>query len=118
MRNVIVTVALILACGCASPAEDGDAGSGWGKITELYVDAKVSVLRLDFSQPIVNPAKCEGADFYVLELDDSVASDRFLRTVVDAYLADREVKFWIDGCSKSQWWGKTRPQIFDIYIGR
>lgn len=97
---------------------DGEAGSDWGKITEVYVDAEGSVLRLQFSRTVVNPARCEGGDFYVRELDESVASDRFLRIVLAAHLANRKVKFWIDGCTKSRWWGKTRPQISDIYIGR
>ena len=119
MRQFIVITVLVIAgiVHAAAARADGDAGSNWGKITEFYVDAKVSVMRLQFSRPIVNPANCEGADFYVRELDDSAASDRFLRVVLAAHLANHKVKFWIDGCTKSKWWGKTRPQIYDIYIG-
>jgi hypothetical protein len=119
VRQLIVMAALVIVAisqGAAARA-DGDAGSGWGKITEAYVNAEGSVLRLQFSESIVNPGNCEGADFYVRELDDDVASDRFLRVVLAAHLAGRKVKFWIDGCSESKWWGKTRPQIYDIYIG-
>lgn len=117
MRTTLVTTLIAIACfGYGVSAAEDDAGSGWGKITEVYVDAGVTVLRLQFSESIVNPGKCEGADFYVRELDDSIASDRFLRVVLAAHLAGRKVKFWIDGCSKSRWWGKTRPQIYDIYI--
>ena len=117
MRQFIVLTVLIIAGIIPAAAHAEGIGSNWGKITEVYVDAKVSVVRLRFSRPIVNPAGCEGADFYALELGDSAASDRFLRIVLAAHLANRKVKFWIDGCTKSQWWGKTRPQIYDIYIG-
>jgi len=110
----IITIATLASTGSA--LAEGDAGSGWGSITELYVDAAGTVLRVRFSAEIVNPGDCEGADFYVRELDESVASERFLRVVLAAHLADRRVKFWIDGCSRAQWWGKTRPQIYDIYI--
>lgn len=119
VRQFIVIAVLIIA-GILRPAAaraEGDGGSNWGKITEFYVDAKGSVMRLQFSRPVVNPANCEGADFYVLELDNSAASDRFLRVVLAAHLANQKVKFWIDGCTKAKWWGKTRPQIYDIYIG-
>jgi len=118
VRQFNVIIVLIVAG--IFPVDTSQAegnGSNWGKITEVYVDANVSVMRLQFSRPIVNPAGCEGADFYVLELDTSAAHDRFLRIVLATHLADRKVKFWIDGCTKSKWWGKTRPQIYDIYIG-
>ena len=118
MRHFILMTVLVFAgiSQAVASAEDGE-GSNWGTITEVYVDAKGSVLRLLFSRPVVNPSNCEGADFYVRELDDSAASDRFLKAVLAAHLANREVKFWVYGCSKSRWWGKTRPQIEDIYIG-
>jgi hypothetical protein len=61
---------------------------------------------LQFSRDVVNSANCEGADFYVRELDDSAASDRFLRVVLAAHLASKKVKFWINGCTKAKWWGK------------
>jgi len=117
MREFILITVLVIA-GMFRPAAhaQGD-GSNWGKITELYVDAKMSVVRLSFSRPVVNPSNCEGGDFYMLELDDSPDGERFLRVLLAAHLANRKVKFWVDGCTKAQWWGKTRPQIYDIYIG-
>ena len=118
MKHTVGVIVLLLAGGCSAPPAGDDAGTGWGRITEVYVDAEMSVIRLQFSEPIVNPAGCQGADFYVRELDGSPASGQFLSTVLDAHLADRKVKFWIEGCSASPWWGKTRPQIHDIYIGR
>lgn len=101
------------------PAEEVDgngAGSNWGTISELYVDAAGTVVRLKFSRRIANPAGCEGADFYVRELDDSVASQRFLDVLVAAHMHGRKVKFWIEGCSPSRWWDKTRPHIVDVYV--
>ena len=71
---------------------------------------------LQFSRDVVNPANCEGADFYVRELDDSATGDRFLRVVLAAHLANKKVKFWINGCTKGEVVGKTRPQIYDVYI--
>jgi hypothetical protein len=119
VRQLVLIVTAIIAgvLQSASTHAEGDAGSNWGKITEFYVDAQMSVMRLQFSREVVNPANCEGADFYVRELDDSEASDRFLRVVLAAHLANKKVEFWIDGCTRAKWWGKTRPQIHDIYIG-
>jgi len=113
---LIVTVLIAAILRSAVAHADGDA-SNWGMITKLYVDAKVTVMRVDFSRAIINPANCEGGDFYIRELDDSAASERFLQAVLGAHLANKKVEFWIDGCTKAKWWGKTRPQIYDIYIG-
>ena len=117
--QAVKTLALVLLMFLPSMVAlaAGDEGSNWGRMTEVYLSGDGHVLRVRFSRPIVNPARCEGGDFYVRELDDSAASDRFLKTVLAAHLADRKVEFWIVGCTKSRWWGKTRPQIYDIYIG-
>jgi hypothetical protein len=111
VRHFILMTVLILAGipQAGASAEEGD-GSNWGKITAVYVDAKGSVLRVVFSRPVVNPSGCEGGDFYVRELDDSAASDRFVKTVLAAHLANREVEFWVYGCTKSRWWGKFMPK--------
>lgn len=91
-------------------------GSGWGTITQVNIPASGGMVRFSFSQPIVNPAVCEGTDFYVRELDNSVASSRYLSAILTAYTAQKEVSFWIEGCTQGQWWGKTRPQPDDIYM--
>ena len=117
MRKLIAIPIFMIVAACGAPVSDADeAGSDWGKITELYVDAEVTVLRVRFSRDVVNPAGCEGADFYIRELDGSAASEQFLRIVVAAHLAERSVEFWINGCTQAQWWGMTRPHIYDIYI--
>lgn len=118
MRKLFLITVLVAAGSLSGAAADDDGdGSNWGKIKEVYVDAAGTVLRVDFSRTPVNPSKCEGADFYIRELDNSPASDRFVKTVVAAHLANRKVKFWINGCSKHRWWGKTQPQFIDMYIG-
>ena len=117
MRYLILIAMLAIAGATSIRAADEGDGSNWGTIEQLYVDAAGTVLRIDFSRDVVNPSHCEGGDFYVRELDNSPASDRFVKTVVAAQLADRKVKFWVEGCSRAQWWGKNRPQIIDIYIG-
>ena len=118
MRPLAVTFMLLIAAilPSAAPRAEVDAGTDWGERRQFYVDAKATVMVLQFSRAIVNPMNCEGADFYVRELDDSAASDRFLGVMLAAHLANRKVKFWIEGCTKAKWWGKTRPQIYDIYI--
>ena len=88
--------------------------SGWGKMTEVYVTADGSIVRIRFDQPI-NQYNCGAGVFYVRELD-SPNSDRFLSTLLSAFAAGREVNFWIDSCTSSAWWGNTRPQPHDIYV--
>ena len=110
-------IAVVLTCLLAevTMADEG-TGSGWGRITEAYLTADGTFLRISFSRAIENPDGCEGGEYYVRELDESAGSDRFVQAVLAAHLAGRNVEFWISGCSKSRWWGKTRPQVYDIYI--
>jgi hypothetical protein len=117
MRRFLLAATLVLAGATGTPARAEGDGSNWGTITEFYVDAKMTVMRLTFSREVINPSNCEAGDFYMLELDDSPASERFVRVVLAAHLANRKVKFWVDGCTRQQWWGKTRPLIYDVYIG-
>jgi len=91
-------------------------GSGVGKIKELYIDAQGTFVRLQFSQPIKNPENCQKAVFYMLELDDSPGSNRYLSSVLAAYMAQKNVSFWINGCTKKSYWGGTQPQLHDIYM--
>jgi hypothetical protein len=68
VRQLIVTAALVTAglVRAVAAHADGESGSNCGKITEVYVDAKVTVMRLQFSRPMVNPTNCEGGDFYYI----------------------------------------------------
>ncbi|MCW2404415.1 hypothetical protein M2336_001044 [Sphingobium sp. B1D7B] len=96
---------------------DANAGatSGYGKITQINVDAGGSAMRVEFDQPIVNPDGCGGADFYIVELN-SAGKDRFMSTVLSAFMAGKSVSFWISGCTTGAYWGATRPLMSDIYV--
>lgn len=91
-------------------------GSGTGKITELYVDAKGTIVRIKFSQPTKNPHSCQKAEFYMIELDGGPGSSRYLSALLTAYTAQKNVSFWIHGCTRGSYWGGTRPQLHDIYM--
>ena len=114
-HHCVRAVCVVLSCLPLSAGAEGE-GSDWGRITKLYVDAKMTVMQVHFSRPAINPGNCEGADFYILELDGSAASENFVRVVLAAHLANRKVEFWINGCTKARWWGKARPLIQDISI--
>lgn len=90
--------------------------SGVGTIQRLNVPADGSFVRIDFSEPIVNPDGCGGADFYIRELDNTPGSQRFMAAVMSAFIAQKPVAFWIAGCTDKVHWGTTRPKVFDIYI--
>ncbi len=96
-------------------AESG-AMSGDGYITEFYMNAQGNLLRVKFSLPIVNPGQCQNTEFYVAELDDTPGSTRFVAIMYSAYLEHKKVGFYIHECSKEQWWGATRPKLFDVYL--
>lgn len=85
------------------------------KITELYVPATGDVIRIRLDKPLVNPDQCGGGDFYIKELT-TAAQDRFVSTVMSAFLAGKTVAFWISGCTAGPYWGATRPVMTDIYV--
>jgi hypothetical protein len=99
----------------APPAYAGE-GSGLGYITELYVPATGAMVMVRFSAPIKNPGNCGGTEFYVKELDDSRSSTRYLAILSSAFFDKKMVYFYIEGCTRGEHWGKTRPQLFDVYV--
>jgi hypothetical protein len=90
-------------------------GSGWGKIIELNIN-KHGRLMIRFSKKIVNPDNCQRGDFYIVEKSDSNAANRFYSAILAAHAANKDVQFWISGCTKNKHWGYTRPTPYDIYI--
>lgn len=95
---------------------EGGTTSGDGYITEFYVNAPGNLLRVKFSLPIVNPGQCQNTEFYVAELDDTPGSTRFVAILYSAYLEHKKVAFYIHECSKEQWWGATRPKLYDVSL--
>ena len=92
------------------------ASSGNGKITELYINAKGTLVRLQFSEGIINPAGCQKSNYYIAELDQSNGDSRFLASLVAAYAAQSTIMFWINGCTTYAHWGGTQPKLNDIYM--
>lgn len=111
-----IGAAILLLIASTMTAHAVGVGSGWGTITQLNIPADGSMVKIWFSQPIVNPAGCTGGEFYIRELDNSVASNRFLSAILTAFTAKKNVSFWIEGCTQNPWWGKTRPQLYDVYM--
>ncbi len=94
----------------------GGIGSGNGKITQLYINATGTLVRVKFSQPIKNPGNCPRSEFYIRDLYDNSGSDRFLSALLAAYTAQKNVSFWVDGCTERNYWGGTWPRIHDIHM--
>lgn len=118
-RFYCVSALIILLLSLDSFSEEEQVtstSSGKGLITQFYMNSHGNFLRVKFSKDVVNPAGCEGEDFYINELTDTEGSNRFYSTVLAAYMAKKEVSFWISGCSNNRYWDKTRPRIWDIYV--
>ena len=89
--------------------------SGRVRITELYMPASGGLVRVRVDKPIVNPDQCGGSEFYIKELT-AAQEDRFVSVVMSAFLAGKEVSFWISGCTTGSYWYATRPVMSDIYV--
>jgi hypothetical protein len=89
--------------------------SGAAKITGFYMPASGSFIRITVDIAAVNPSTCGAGDFYITELN-SAAQDRFVSTVMSAFLSGKTVNFWIEGCTSGSYWGATRPVMTDVYI--
>ena len=107
---------LLLAALFASSSASAGVGSGTGKITELYTNASGSIARIQFSAAIKNPDNCGKSTFYMVELNDSAGSNRFYSTLLAAHAAQKDVSFWVHGCTNGTYWGGTQPKITDIYF--
>ncbi|WP_444930644.1 hypothetical protein ACJJIF_02360 [Microbulbifer sp. SSSA002] len=91
-------------------------GSGAGEITQLYIPKSGNLIRLYFSRDIQNPSGCDNDGGYMVELDDTPGSSRFMSSILAAYTAQKTISFWIDGCTSGIYWGGTWPVIKDIYM--
>ena len=111
MKNILGICLLLLM-----PLAHAGFDSGVGKITMLYMKPNANWVRINFSKPIKNEKNCGEKGFYIAELDDSRASDRFYSALLAAHAAQRDVSFWISGCSDVAPWGSTRPKIYDTYL--
>ena len=111
LKRLIFILAMVMA-----NAVFAGAPSGNGKITELYINAKGTLVRIQFSEGIINPSDCQEDSFYMIELDQSNGDSRFLASLVAAYAAQSTVSFWIHGCTANPYWGGTQPRLTDIYM--
>lgn len=110
-------LALALLAGLARPALAG-GGGGHFRINEVYVRADGSMAFISASSTTQNPDGCGGSGMYVIErvtLGDA-AFDRMVSQFTAAQLANKRVTVWLQGCSRSTYWGQTRPVIWDFRI--
>ena len=114
-KRLMALMACITSIAVTSqPAAAGEF-SGEAKITELYMPASGDAIRIRLDRPLVNPDQCGGTEFYMKELTTG-SQDRFVSTVMSAFLAGKTVAFWISGCTAGNYWGATRPVMTDIYV--
>ena len=94
-------------------------GSGAGVITELYtnIESGKSVARIKFSTP-VKGLSCGGEGYYILEMNETLASGRMYATLLAAFNASSRVSFWVAGCTEKKYWGATRPKITTVTLHR
>ena len=113
-RRIVNIIFVIWVAAISNPAFAGEY-SGQAKITEFYMPATSDYLRIRLDKPLVNPDQCGGTEFYMKELTAGI-QDRFVSTVMSAFLAGKTVAFWISGCTAGPYWGATRPVMADIYV--
>jgi hypothetical protein len=110
--------AIALSCVLAWSGSAWAAGamSGPGQITELWMPVTGDVLKIRFSEPIQNPDGCGNATAYIVELDNSVGSNRFVSMAISAFEAKQPVRFWVHGCTTNLHSGATWPTPTAIYV--
>jgi hypothetical protein len=112
---VRIVFLLWLSIWCATAMASGEM-AGPGLITERWMPTAGNALKIRFSEPIQNAAGCDKATAYIVELDDSVGSDRFVSMVISAFEAKQPVRLWVHGCTPSLHWGATWPTPTAIYL--
>jgi hypothetical protein len=103
-------LAIVVAWPTSSWAQVGVSG----RITILNVPSHGQFVRINLDAPTINPANCQAAEFYIVELSGPNAN-RFLSALYAAHASRASVSFWLNGCAAGQHWGATRPSVFDIY---
>lgn len=89
--------------------------SGWGTIESLLVRGDSKVVRVIFSKTQENPDGCTGAaDWYINELTSE--NNVFMSQLIAAFYSQKEVRFWIAGCTSGLHYNKTWPNMYDIEV--
>ena len=115
MGKSIRTMTVVFFLWLASQSWASES-SGYGQITELYVNATGTIVRVQFSAGIKNPDGCDKSSYYMRELADGDNGSRFLSMLLAAKMSNATVQFWINGCTSGSYWGGTQPQLNDIYL--
>jgi hypothetical protein len=116
MKSITTILPLAFLSILPSLVSAAGSSSGWGTISEFYVSGNGAVIRIRFSEEIINPGECGAGEFYMKELDDSAGSNRFYSAMLAAYSSKKQVQFWVLGCTDIAWWGNTRPVIHEVSI--
>ncbi len=120
MRDVVLRNARRLLTGCLAlaalsmPALAVAQAAASGRIAMLNVPVHGQFVRIELDAPAINPGSCPGAEFYIAELTGPNAN-RILGALYAAHLSRATVTLWIHGCTSGQYWGMSRPNVFDVY---
>jgi len=107
-------IAGLLAVAVAWPAAAWAQAGVSGRIAMLNVPTHGQFVRIELDKPTINPANCQAAEFYIVELSGPNAN-RFLGALYAAHASRATVHFWVLGCTVAQHWGATRPSVYDVY---
>ena len=84
--------------------------SSWGKVSEVYVHGGWTMVRVTGVSE--NPSQCTGITYYALHPSD--ANYEVLHsTLLAAHLANKDVRFWLNGCSGQN---NKYPHIVSVFI--
>jgi hypothetical protein len=107
-KSIPIIATLLMAMTFNNAYASGS--TAWGKITVTYVNGGWTMVKVDgFSD---NPDECADVDYYALHPNDP--NYKVLHAaLLSAHIANRYVRFWVDGCSGQ---GQSRPHIVSVFV--
>ena len=110
MYKIILILASLLSSLVLNNAYAAGGGTGWGKITETYVNGGWTMVKVSgFSD---NPDSCSSIDYYAINQVD-VNYSALHATLLSAQMANKDVRFWVNGCGGQS---NSRPHIVSVFV--
>lgn len=105
---------LILLAMCVAVAQNARASSAWVTVTDYQLWSNFylgSVIRVEVSGTVENPAGCSNPDSYmVLATLPEAVKQRMYSTLLAATLAGRSVRMRVHGCETD------RPAVISVVL--
>lgn len=113
--KLVATAFFMCLITCSANASGWLTSNGSGRIT--WLNAEGGIVRVTITATdLQNPDSCAVTTGTVIMQDDTKNGDRQYAALLSAFIAERPIKIWINGCYSG--WGTTFPKLYSVIVSQ